>query len=169
MQSTDSQPAESRKSVSREEVKLLAISVGVREAARQLGLKEDRVRQWSSREGWFKTPDAPTTVQNRNRVTNVTIAPSDALQTQLRDDSEQTKLSLSRSVRRGAKALEDDLPAIAVFTAADKVKHLVGAASQLHGWEQSAQSNNLDINVLAGGRAVIQVVQNQGDTAEPQP
>lgn len=38
--------------VDREHVKLLAFQVGVREAARQLGLSEDTVMQWSKREKW---------------------------------------------------------------------------------------------------------------------
>lgn len=164
MQSTDSRLAESRKSVSREEVKLLAISVGVREAARKLGIPEPTVQSWSARGKWFKQPEMPITARQKQGATIATIQPAEALIIQLRDDSEQTKLSLSRSVRRGAKALEA-MPDIVPFTAADKVKHLVGAASQLHGWEQSKESGHLDINVLAAGRAMIQVV--QGDQAKP--
>lgn len=165
MQSTDSQPAESRKSVSREEVKLLAISVGVREAAKQIGLNENTVLSWSKRDKWFVDPPKPATLtKQKGQAISAITSPSEVLITQLRDDSEQTKLSLSRSVRRGAKALEA-MPDIVPFTAADKVKHLVGAASQLHGWEQSKESGHLDINVLAGGRAMIQVV--QGDQAKP--
>jgi hypothetical protein len=34
-------------------VRVLAVAVGVREAARQMGISEDAVRQRSKREGWM--------------------------------------------------------------------------------------------------------------------
>lgn len=40
--------------VDREQVRMLAVSVGVREAARQLGLEEDTVCQWAKRGEWLK-------------------------------------------------------------------------------------------------------------------
>jgi hypothetical protein len=37
-------------------VRVLAVAVGVREAARQMGISEDAVRQRSKREGWMACP-----------------------------------------------------------------------------------------------------------------
>lgn len=170
---SDSQPGEARTPVNREAVKVLCKAVGVREGARRMGLSEERVMKWSQRdpEGpWSQQTDkqALSTPTNNGLTKQEAACPqpvrsaSEALDSQLKDDSEQTKISLSRSIRRGSNALEkmaDDVP----FNKAKNVKELVGAASQLHGWEQQRQSNNLDINVLAGGRAMIQVVNNQVD------
>jgi hypothetical protein len=36
----------------REQVRMLAIQIGYRAAARECGLSEDRVRQWAHRYGW---------------------------------------------------------------------------------------------------------------------
>lgn len=43
----------------REAVKTLAISIGVREAARRLGLNEDTVCSWAKREAWFTPKPLP--------------------------------------------------------------------------------------------------------------
>jgi hypothetical protein len=37
-------------------VRVLAVAVGVREAARQMGISQDAVRQRSKREGWMASP-----------------------------------------------------------------------------------------------------------------
>jgi hypothetical protein len=39
-------------------VQVLAVAVGVREAARQMGISQDAVRQRSKREGWMASPKA---------------------------------------------------------------------------------------------------------------
>jgi len=88
--------------VSRESVRVLAISVGVREAARQLGLNENTVRQWSSRFNWFQQPPQPP---SKRPVTTVT-SPGDALLQHLNEHKNETRISLARSVRRLAKRAE---------------------------------------------------------------
>lgn len=143
--------------ITREEVKLLAITVGVRQAARQLGLSEERVLKWSQRGHWFKQPDPIQLPPTMRQAEVLTVRkPSDVLTEQLADDSNQTKLSLSRSLRRGATALEA-MPAEVVFTGADKVKHLVGSASQLHQWEAKTDSHqDIHIGVLANQAMIFQ-------------
>jgi hypothetical protein len=64
-----------KSSIDRESVRVLAIELGVREAARRCGLSEDRVRKWSSRYKWLEQR-APK--QQEAVVTTVT-APGDIL------------------------------------------------------------------------------------------
>ena len=73
----------------REAVKTLAVAVGVRKAARQLGLNQNTVRQWSSRYNWFKSPPQPP---KQSDVTTVTKSPSNALADTLRDHNNATRL-----------------------------------------------------------------------------
>lgn len=153
----------------REAVKTLAIAVGVREAARQLGINQNTVRQWSSRFKWFKQPDSipvpPTiTKQNGLSITSVT-KPSEALRIALEDDSRTTKLGLSKAARRAAETFQG-MTGAGVIKRAKQLKEVTGTAAQIHNWEGQHGSSNLDINVLAGGRAMIQVVQGPGAVSE---
>jgi hypothetical protein len=90
-----------------ESVRTLAIQIGVREAARQLGLNENTVRQWSSRNQWFKQPTLPPTHNQNKAVTSVTSKPGDVLLETLAELKGQTKLSLARSAARMAKDCEE--------------------------------------------------------------
>src|SRR5947208_13583687 len=51
---TNMNKTQNKSPVDRESVRLLAIELGVREAARRCGLSEDRVRKWSSRYKWLE-------------------------------------------------------------------------------------------------------------------
>src|SRR5678816_149931 len=108
--------------VSKEEVRLLAIEYGVREAARKLGLNEDRVRQWSSRHKWFsQSPKVQT-------VTTVT-KPSEIVMDELADNERETRLSLSRYAMRAAKDSEQ-----ASLKDAPYVKAASQVAGIVHKW-----------------------------------
>lgn len=76
-------------------VQTLAIAVGVREAARRLGVSEDAVMQRSCREGWLKRlprdQPLPESIRPIN-VGNVSTAPQ-AMGEYLRDLSSKTRLN----------------------------------------------------------------------------
>lgn len=159
MQSTDSQPAGSRKSVSREEVKLLAISVGVREAARQLDIPESTVQSWSARYNWFKQPEQPKSVRTRNGATNATKDPSTQLQNILENRKGKIRTNLSKYVLNGSKvAARSRSP----LSDAGKVKDLATVMEKVWPEEKQDVHNDLHIGVLAQ-HANIQVLQRQAD------
>lgn len=150
--------------IDREAVKVLAIAVGVREAARRLGLKESRVQQWSSRDQWFKQPDPvqlPPTV-TKNNVTTVT-KPSQVLADVLKQRSNKTKLHLSKYVLDASKRAEQSKGEL---KHAKAVKEVARTASLIHSWQEKDQSTGpLNLNLL-GGRALIQI--NQGKPVSEQ-
>jgi hypothetical protein len=86
--------------VDRESVRLLAIELGVREAARRCGLSEDRVRKWSSRYKWLEQRSPK---QQKAVVTTVT-KPGDVLIATHKDLEERTKSGLARATARAAEA-----------------------------------------------------------------
>ena len=122
----------------REAVKVLAISVGVREAARQLGLNEERVMKWSQREGWLKQPEPkpqPPTV-TRNEVRTVR-KPSDALAGILEERKDKSKLHLSKYVTdASAKASESN----GNLKLAPRVRDVAAIHSTL--WPEKEQQGN---------------------------
>jgi hypothetical protein len=63
-------------------VRVLAVAVGVREAARQMGISQDAVRQRSKREGWMSSPKTVAQRALAKPVTSVSphaLSPADAL------------------------------------------------------------------------------------------
>ena len=89
-------------------VRVLAVAVGVREAARQMGISEDAVRQRSKREGWMASPKTVAQRALAKPVTSVSpaLSPAHALANVLQEHERETKLSLARSARRMAKDAE---------------------------------------------------------------
>ncbi len=120
-----------------EAVRLRAIEIGVRPAARELGLNEDRVLQWSKREQWFKQPPD---IQKANVIT--VIKPGDAALEELAENKRQTKLSLSRYSARAAKDSEQ----LSVWEA--PLVHKVAQISSLVWPEESGDRGLLSVAVL---------------------
>jgi hypothetical protein len=116
--------------IDREAVKTLAIAVGVRKAARQLGLKEATVCKWSERGKWFKSPPQPP---KQSDVSTVIKSPSNALADTLREHSEQTKLGMATAARKAAKHAAKMTP-VQVIRASRGLKNVTEIAEKVHGW-----------------------------------
>lgn len=162
MASSNAQPQrEAQRQVNRDEVKTLAIAIGVREAARKLGLNENTVRQWSRRQGWFKQPEPkpiPATIvkQQGNSVTSVT-KPSDALRSALDDDSRETRLNLSKGARSAAK-LFGEAPGEFTVARSEDFRRIVSSAAQIHNWQEAERGSGVmpGLNIYSE-QTVIQV------------
>src|ERR1044072_4680128 len=131
-------------------VRVLAVAVGVREAARQMGISQDAVRQRSKREGWLASPKTVTQRALAKPVTSVSpnaLSPADALANVLQEHERETKLSLARSARRMAKDAEQ-----ATLRESPYVHKAAQAASIPHGWGNQDKNPNtiLNLGVLIG-------------------
>lgn len=104
--------------VNKEEVRMLVLNVGVREAARQMGLNEKTVLHWSHTGNWLAhlkpnvKPVMPLSMQPRSVVS---VKPADALQAALQEGITETKIGFTRyAARMATKAAEsgslDDAP-----------------------------------------------------------
>ena len=131
-------------------VRVLAVAVGVREAARQIGISQDAVRQRSKREGWMASPKTAAQRALAKPVTSVSpdaLSPADALANVLQEHERETKLSLARSARRMAKDAEE-----ATLREAPYVHKAAQVASITHKWDQrEQQSNNVVVNLALLG------------------
>lgn len=135
--------------VNREAVRVLATAVGVREAARQMGLGESVVQQWSAREGWFKAAPAviqPPTVQKQT-VSSVT-KPAAALSNAMESLNGKTRIVQARTVLKGSRGLSKLAPA-QIIANAGQLKSLVDSADKLHGWSRDQSSPAL-VNITIG-------------------
>jgi hypothetical protein len=87
-------------------VQVLAVAVGVREAARQMGISQDAVRQRSKREGWMTSDKATTQRALAKPVTSVSpdvLSPADALANVFSERRDRTKLGLSKYAAEAAE------------------------------------------------------------------
>jgi hypothetical protein len=131
-------------------VRVPAVAVGVREAARQMGISQDAVRQGSKREGWMASPKTAAQRALAKPVTSVSptaLSPADALASVLQEHERETKLSLARSARRMAKDAEE-----ATLREAPYVHKAAQVASITHGWNQVEKNPNaiLNLAILTG-------------------
>lgn len=144
--------------VNREAVKTLAIAIGVRQAAREMGLPEDTVRQWSCREKWFSNPAETAPIINGRRSVSpyVTKPPGAALADRLARLGEESKLLLSQAGVKASRHLAR-LPGKAVTRQSADLKNVVSANAQLHGWDQRFQGTQFSLNVLNVGECDITI------------
>ncbi len=124
--------------IDKESVRMLAIEIGVRPAARKLGLNEDRVCQWSKRGNWF--PALPD-IQQAN-VSTVS-KPGDVLLRELQTHERETRLSLARSARKLATEAES-----ANLGQSGNVLNVGKLAGIVHKWGDEKQNVQFSLNVL---------------------
>lgn len=140
------------------EVKTLALAIGVREAARRMELPEDAVRQRSSREGWLvkqrefdaKVEVIKSTIRQEQGMSPEAVTASSVLASM----GVNTRTKLASVAQRAAEKLdtldEDELLSPAVTDVAFKYTSM---AAKVHGWDQKAQSerNGVVINIALAG------------------
>lgn len=154
--------------VDREAVKTLAIAIGIRPAARQLGLDEHRVLKWSQRDPagpWIAKliPAVPATLEHHkvSSCPQPLVSPSDAMQNSLADHSKRTRIALAKASTKATEHLAEQ-PAQAILKAAQNMRHVSAVAAQVHSWDQNSQQGPLTLNILTGS-AAVQI--NQGNPA----
>jgi hypothetical protein len=116
----------------RDKAKPYVLLLGVREAARQLGLNEDTVSAWSARYHWLK--DHREAIANSKK--NYLQAAASSSPNTLSVYSKNTKLSLAVATNKAAKKLSK-LPATKLVRPdmSVSVKNYTSTASVLHDWQ----------------------------------
>jgi hypothetical protein len=115
--------------VDREAVRVLAIELGVREAARRCGLSEDRVRKWSSRYKWLEQK-APK--QQEAAVTVVTT-PGDVLLATHKELGERSRTAILQAGTAAAEQARDRAVPLPVNDV-QQFAQLTGALARVLGW-----------------------------------
>jgi hypothetical protein len=141
-----------------EAVKMLAMEVGAREAARRLGIKESTVLSRAKREGWnLQKRKGGATIKSATAIT-VQSTPSEALQSLHEDLEEVTKTGLKQTLAKAVRALAEK-EALPVENIA-QFKDACLAAAKLFGWDGKAQPSV----IVNADKAVI--VCDEGRLAE---
>jgi hypothetical protein len=145
-------------SIDRESVRLLAIELGVREAARRCGLSEDRVRKWSSRYKWLEQR-APK--QQEAAVTVVTT-PGDVLLESHKELEQRTRSGLARATARASEAAATAAEPLPVSNTAH-LRDLAQAAAKLFGWDAEKQQGRDTYNTLCISAEMIDAIRAAAD------
>jgi hypothetical protein len=130
-------------------VRVLAVAVGVREAARQMGISQDAVRQRSKREGWMASPKAVAQRALAKPVTSVSpnaLSPAHALANVFRERKHRSKLGLSRYAAEAAEEAAEHQDKLGI---AGKVKDVAGVHKTLWPVKEN-DSTILQIGFLIG-------------------
>lgn len=133
--------------VDHEKVKMVALQIGVREAARQFGLKESLVQKWSEREKWMSLKSqvqqvVDNHIEEMGMSPVVAMTPSEAIQ----NSKVQSKLLLAHTIHKTAKSLEvQDGPALLKSTTA--LLNTTNAWAKLHTSEEQARPQSFHFQV----------------------
>jgi hypothetical protein len=164
-------PAVAAPEINREAVRVLALAVGVREAARRMGLSQERVMKWSQRGNWqlsadasaISKPSATGATKQLEACPQPVRNPAEALLDALADDSHESKISLSRGLRKAAKYVED-MEGADIIESAQNVKATAQSLALVHKWDTQAPSCIVNVAFIGGchtERKQAQVVENQ--------
>jgi hypothetical protein len=136
---------QARPTQDREAVRVLAIELGAREAARRVGINESTVLSWAKRYDW-KLPKRKggATIKSATAIT-MQSKPGDALIAVHEDYEGVTKTGLKRTLAKAVKALaeKDALPVESIA----QFKDACLAGAKLFGWDGKPETQ---INVGIG-------------------
>src|SRR5260370_1738384 len=130
-------------------VRVLAVAVGVREAARQMAISEDAVRQRSKRERWMASPKAVAQRALAKPVTSLSpnaLSPADALANVFSERKHRTKLGLSKYTAEAAERAAESGGDLALSR---NVRHVTAVHATL--WPEDQYGRGiLNLNGLVG-------------------
>lgn len=150
--------------VDKEQVRMLVLNVGVREAARQCGINEKTVLHWSHTNKWLADtrPSPAKLPPPASQIGSVvSVAPADALGNILAQQSKTTRLNLARAVERASEQARDhDDP----LGAARNIKETAATASMLHNWD--AGSAKVNVNIYSDGMKAADVIEIESEVTD---
>lgn len=162
------------KPVNREAVKVLAKAIGVREAARRMGLSEQRVMKWSQRdpEGPWGPPAEPLISRSQATQAGIarkrqllpgatcpqpTVSAPDAMSAVLAEHEGATRIAFAKAARKGAEHAAQSTGDEVVAMAGD-LKSLAGVALVAHRFgedtadKRKASSLMVNIGLVLSGQ-----------------
>jgi hypothetical protein len=122
--------------VDREAVRVLAIELGAREAARRLGLNPNTVLSWAKRDNW-KLPSRKggATKASANAIT-LRSKPGDVLLQTHKELEERTKSGLAQATARAAEAAAEAAEPLPVSNTSH-LRDLAASAARIFGWDKT--------------------------------
>lgn len=154
-------PAGQAVPIDKDQVRIVAVAVGVREAARQFGLPEGTVQFWSAKEGWLREQEQVSTVQEqaleRKRESMGYQPTSTNAVDVLAKYNGETRLGHATAAAKVAGKLQQ-MDADELFISAPLLAQHAKHASTIFGWGQSDLSVAVRLDVIASGQDSCPVI-----------
>ena len=143
-------------------------------AAEKHGVPYPAARTRASREAWpvgrrislalstAKAAHAQAIQKANPKAVTSATSTSDALVEALSEDNMETRISLSRGIRKAAETI-GKYKGTTILSNARKVKDIVSSAAQVHGWEAKQGTGAVTLNQLTIGRVIVQRAQDAID------
>jgi hypothetical protein len=156
----------------REAVRVLAIELGAREAARRLDINESTVLSWARRYGW-SLPKRKGGGNGKNALT-LAIKPGDALIAAHEELEDATKTGLMQALAKAAQQVAGK-EALDVSSTA-QLRDVCLAAARIFGWTGDSQVNvavNNQVGVIMTDekrqelQAKLKAIQDADDNSKP--
>lgn len=140
-----------------EAVRVLAVAIGVREAARQCGVSVEAAMKRSQREGWLSDPRLRAANQQMQITKrNMAVAcpqgvssPAAVMAAELVSLGQKTRISLARGIAKAGEHIES-MDGQEILMDAQNVKSVAQTADLVHGWKDSAPQVKIRLDVLSG-------------------
>lgn len=136
--------------VDREQVRMLVMQYGVREAARMVGLNENTVLAWSDRGDWLKNMPTPHRALMPPLQSRAIVSPANALADAMREDSVETRAAVLRIARRAVNRVgrydDDELVQPEV---ADVLNKHVKTAALAGAWQNQSAAPKISLTVTS--------------------
>jgi uncharacterized protein YjcR len=147
--------------VDREAVRVLAIELGAREAARRLGLNPNTVLSWSKRYNWeLPNRRGGATKASANAIT-LQSKPGDVLLATHKDLEERTKSGLARATARAAEAAAKAVEPLPVSNTAH-LRDLAQSAARIFGWGEGGTTVHANQALVVTQEQLEQIRQLRG-------
>jgi Putative ATPase subunit of terminase (gpP-like) len=144
--------------VDREAVRVLAIELGAREAARRLGLNPNTVLSWAKRDNWeLPNRKGGATKASANAIT-LQSKPGDVLLATHKELEERTKSGLARATARAAEAAAKAAEPPPVSNTAH-LRDLAQSAARIFGWNTDGPQVQLNQQVVISQEQLEQIRQ----------
>lgn len=149
------------------EVRVIALQIGVREAARQLGLEEDTVKSWSLREQWFAhralTDSKIQAAVEQKRVSQGLSPVAPTAVKVLEDYGKPTRLNHAKAAHKiSVKVAEMDPDEL--FLTVPNVLAAAKHAAVVHGWSGTSVNVGIRLDEIAKMQLSVDLPQEIEET-----
>lgn len=138
----------SKLDVDRTQVRILAIQIGVRQAARELGLNEDTVCAWANREGWMADVERAKDIRTRRQAEQGVQAVASNAVDVIAKRGQNTRLGHAVAAEKVADKLQQ-MDGDELFMAAPLLAQHAKHAATVFGWASGDNNVNLRLDIIA--------------------
>jgi hypothetical protein len=159
------QTSQTKPPVDREAVRVLAIELGVREAARRLGLNPNTVLSWAKRYNWeLPNRKGGATKASANAIT-LQSRPGDVLLATHKELETTTKTALMQTTAKAAANAAQKPPLDVTNTS--QLRDLAQSAARVFGWDKPLVSPAVHFNQLCITQEQLEQIRQLRATDSP--